>query len=65
MFPRPTLTSPPVSEIGAKGPMRRERESQKRIDLKGSDWKKKSARAKRMEERVMVMKRSSLVGLWR
>lgn len=54
--------SPPVTEEGARGPRRRERANQKRMDLRGSDWRKKRERKKRRREREKEMKRE---GLWR
>ncbi|KAH1251192.1 hypothetical protein GmHk_05G014155 [Glycine max] len=62
--PRPTRTSPPVMEGGAKGPTRRESASQKRSDLKGSASRKKRERVRKSEERETVAKRNGLVGLW-
>lgn len=53
-----------MTEAGAKGPKRRERESQKRRDLRGSDWKKRRERRRRMEEMEMVIKRNGLLGFW-
>lgn len=56
--------SPPVREIGAKGPRRRERASQRRRDLEGSDWRKKRERMRRRAEREMVRKRRGLGREW-
>ena len=38
------LMSPPVSEVGVKGPKMKERETQKMRDLKGSNWRMKMER---------------------
>ena len=55
--------SPPVSEVGAKGPKMKERETQKRRDLKGSDWRKKMERRSRISETEIVRMRIGLVSL--
>lgn len=46
--------SPPVTETGAKGPKAKERETQKRRDLKGSDSRKKMERRRRRRESEIV-----------
>ena len=55
-----------MREAGAKGPRRRERESHRRRDLRGSDWKWRMERERKMMEREIVKKRKGLlmVGFW-
>lgn len=54
--------SPPVMDVGAKGPSNRERETQKTKDLNGSDWRKRREMRRRIEETAMVVKRNGLPG---
>lgn len=60
--PTPTRMSPAVMDGGAKGPTRREMESHKRSDFKGSKLKYIKARLKMRREKQREMK---MVGLWR
>lgn len=60
--PTPTRMSPAVMDGGAKGPTRKEMESQRRIDLRGSELKCSTARVQMRREKETEMKR---VGLWR
>jgi hypothetical protein len=52
--------SPAVREEGAKGPRRRERANQKRMDWRGSGWGKRREREKRRVERGREMRREGL-----
>ncbi|PON34056.1 hypothetical protein PanWU01x14_347560 [Parasponia andersonii] len=55
--------SPPVRVAGAKGPKTKERETQKRRDLKGSDWRKKMERRSKRSESEIVRRRIGLRSL--
>lgn len=55
--------SPPVRREGAKGPTKREIETQKRRDLKGSIRKKRTdKRNKRVETETVMMRNNLLSG---